>query len=194
MWFRNVTKADISPKDLIPKHSLGGDLQSKMVDYAVCLELSEDLRDRARDMLAEEAQSRPPSDVPWSINHTTYPPLRMRPIAVSIETKTPSGKYDEALAQLGIWGAAHLARLSRLVPAGTRLPTLPLVLVSGTEWNLYFISLDALAGKNKTFGYFRLGDTASLLGAYRPLHGIRLLADWALSSLREWWVEVLPLG
>lgn len=191
VWFRNVTKADISPKDLIPRHSLGGNLQSKMVDYAIYLEQTEDMRDRARQALAKEAHSRPPTDVPWSVNHTTYPPLRSRPIAVSIETKTPSGKYDEAVAQLAIWGAAHLARLNRLVPPGTSLPTLPLVLVSGTEWNLYFISLDVSANKNKIFGSFCLGDTKSLLGVYRLLQSARLLADWADSSLREWWDSVL---
>lgn len=77
MGFRNITKAEISPKDLLPKHSLGGDMQGKMVDYAMFLEhSSEEQRHCNRDALMREAQRGAPSEIAWSVNHTTYAPLR----------------------------------------------------------------------------------------------------------------------
>lgn len=40
-------------------------------------------------------------DIPQSINHAPYFPLRHRTITVSVETKTLSGTEEEARVQLG---------------------------------------------------------------------------------------------
>jgi hypothetical protein len=92
-----------------------------------------------------------------SINQSEYAPLTLRPIAVSIETKTPDGSVQEGKAQLSIWAAAHFERLRSLAKAKRQgeqecvlddndveekeevisMP-LPLVLISGSSWILYF--------------------------------------------------------
>ncbi|KAK7398601.1 hypothetical protein QQX98_012010 [Neonectria punicea] len=46
----------------------------------------------------------------YSINHGTYQPRRYRPIAISIETKTPDGSGQEAKTQVSVWAAAYMDR------------------------------------------------------------------------------------
>lgn len=45
----------------------------------------------------------------------------------------------------------------------------------------------------RMFGSVTLGDTASLLGVYRLLRALRMLADWAKSFFKEWWKSVMWL-
>lgn len=78
-----------------------------MVDYVVNMEWSGDDLDRIASLLPESTWS--------SVNHTTYVPLRFRPIAISIETKTISRTEEEARVQLAIWVAALLARIRQLM-------------------------------------------------------------------------------
>jgi len=50
-----------------------------------------------------------------SINHTNHPPLLSNPIVISIETKAAAPNQEEAELQMGVWMAAHFARLRGLV-------------------------------------------------------------------------------
>ena len=84
------TSARISPPSLIPPGQAGTVLNSKMVDFAIYIELSE----RFRRALRERAQR---SALPMSANHTLHEPLRWRPIGVSIETKHTGQNWDEAI-------------------------------------------------------------------------------------------------
>ena len=74
----------------------------------------------------------------FSFNHTLHPPLLRRPIAVSIETKRQGENFHDALAQLGVWSAAHFARLTELLVAAGRAhfrpPMLPLLVSQGSDW------------------------------------------------------------
>lgn len=50
-----------------------------------------------------------------SINHSNHPSLLTNPIAISIETKAAAPNQEEAELQMGVWMAAHFARLRALV-------------------------------------------------------------------------------
>ncbi|KXX81082.1 hypothetical protein MMYC01_202797 [Madurella mycetomatis] len=50
-----------------------------------------------------------------SINHSNHPPLLSNPIVISIETKAAAPSQEEAELQMGVWMAAHFARLRALV-------------------------------------------------------------------------------
>ncbi|GME51537.1 hypothetical protein GTA08_BOTSDO12605 [Neofusicoccum parvum] len=184
---RNITKASISPKHLVARNTNGAAFDSKMVDFAMCIEPSKDMRRRIKCALSSYMAENPEYVTP-SINQTTYPPLRTRPIAVCFETKTPDGSETSARVQLAIWTAAQLEQLRRLFPTAD-LPTLPVVLASGVRWDVYYVQAD----KNgvKVIGYQTIGDTESALGIYRLIRCVRDLADWADGSFRQWWERVL---
>lgn len=184
------TTAQISPKDLIPRHNLGGLVEGKMVDYAISL-TSLDLEEKIISALESES-----SATALSINHTFYTPLRSSPIAISIETKTPDRTRGEAKAQLAVWGTAHLERLRRFLEARKSpvdLPTLPLVHIAGVHWWLYYIRMDPKTGVTKMFGRYYLGDTKSLVDVYKLLCVIRCFAKWAVGAYRSWWDQCLAL-
>ena len=159
---------------------------TKTVDFAITL--------RPEAPLQLQLGALTDATYPPTINHTAYPPLRRCPIAVSIQTKLPGRNENQARAQLAVWGAAHLLRLERMTeqvaPPGKRppLPTLPLVLVSGVSWHLYFLALRE--GEVVMMGSHPLGETGTLLGAYKLLHGMRALADWSVTLVRWWEVVV----
>lgn len=107
-----------------------------MVDYAICLEIdqSEPLFDRMRAALQSE------STESQYINHTSFEPVRFRPIAVSIETKI-AGNEAEATTQLLVWMLAHFKRLRKIMQHSGVEPemiVLPLVHIQSHEW---FITL-----------------------------------------------------
>ncbi|EOD47902.1 hypothetical protein UCRNP2_5351 [Neofusicoccum parvum UCRNP2] len=181
------TEAHIFPKDLVPRDSQGLLTESKLVDYCIFLRCPQ-----LEPALLAALSAEQPLSVPQSANHTALVPLRYQPIAVSIETKTPSGNDDYARAQLAVWGSAHLERLRRL-RRGARPPTLPLLLVSGVDWDLYFVRAadDGPAGGVQMLGSHRLGDTKSVVSIYKLLAGLRALARWAETEYREWWRELL---
>ncbi|KLU81132.1 hypothetical protein MAPG_00227 [Magnaporthiopsis poae ATCC 64411] len=60
-----------------------------------------------------------------SINHTGYTPLTRFPIALSIETKRPSGNTEDAETQLGVWQSAQWKMLEGLVRDKTRSLAMP---------------------------------------------------------------------
>lgn len=77
-----------------------------MVDYAICLEAGPTgpIFNRIRAVMQLE-----PTDS-QSIYHTSFEPVRFRPIAVSIKTKV-AGNESEATTQLSVWVAAHFKQL-----------------------------------------------------------------------------------
>lgn len=154
--YRNVTTVDICPDYLLPlgdaptrlPDSTGvpaagtstgplATLQTKRVDYVITLD-DDEVRTLAEQLVREQVAS---GLGPGSINHVDNDFLRCRPIAVSIETKTPEGGELHGRTQLSIWGAAHIMRLRA---AGAEDTTdgglaLPLVLVVGSRWTVYFL-------------------------------------------------------
>ncbi|KAH8669438.1 hypothetical protein BGZ61DRAFT_315944, partial [Ilyonectria robusta] len=104
-----------------------------------------------------------------------YQPLRYRPIAISIETKTPDGSGQEAKTQVSVWAAAYMARLRAL--SGTSKSamalgvTLPLVTVRGGEWSVLFAK-DQVDGID-LIEMFVVGNTSCIVGCYKVIALLR---------------------
>ncbi|KAJ4313170.1 hypothetical protein N0V84_009549 [Fusarium piperis] len=175
----DVTKATID-KDYVPQHVPGIDLQSKMVDF--CLTLDDgDIIHAAKERLRPSNHR--------MINHTEYQALRFRPIAISIETKTPDGSSQEARTQLSVWTTAYVAwlrELARVSIGGIDL-TLPILTVRGGQWELSFIidRVDAIDMVTLP----PIGDTRSIVDCYKVVALIRSLAVWSATVFRKWMMD-----
>ncbi|KAI1824804.1 hypothetical protein F4861DRAFT_227731 [Xylaria intraflava] len=124
-------------------------------------------------------------------NQTEYLPLRYNPAAVTIETKVKSSLRDPLL-QLGIWIAAWHERMSQVRTFrsqtlklgaderkqlfGARLVSVPLIVVTSYEWEVYF-ACDNQSSVNM-YGPVSLGSTKSLLSAYALLASLEAIGDW----------------
>ncbi|VUC37177.1 unnamed protein product [Clonostachys rosea] len=175
----DVTRAPIT-KSCLPRHSSGLALESKMVDFCICLGGRETTR-------AVQQRLKLARETPF-INHTNYQPLLYRPIAVSIETKTPNGSDEVAKTQLSVWVTGHFARLRSLSTTSNDAiavgVTLPLLIVRGGEWSLWF-ARDTGDGID-LIETISVGNTNSILGCYKVLAMLRHLAEWAKSTLYPW--------
>ncbi|KPM40568.1 hypothetical protein AK830_g5986 [Neonectria ditissima] len=196
--FWDITTARPHP-DCVPRNIRGDSQEAKMVDF--CITVSDaHIQDAA--LRTFNAESSPDATVPGtkpigSINHTEYSPLTRRPISVSIESKSPNGSPDKALAQLAIWAASHFERLRGLRDAKRRrqgLPSegcipmaLPLLLAIGSSWRLYFaVDTDRDIVIVDTI---KLGDTDQLVGCYQVVAALRELAHWTETTFRSWLLE-----
>ncbi|KAK1761711.1 hypothetical protein QBC33DRAFT_553411 [Phialemonium atrogriseum] len=126
------------------------------------------------------------------INHTDFPPLRNRPIALSIETKRRGGgEQQEADLQIGIWHAAQWKFLSRLVSdAGgdlDTLPFLPAIIVRGHEWS--FAATTREGQKTVLWLERNFGSTTNALGVYSIVWGLQRLAAWAEHVYWPWFKQ-----
>ncbi|KAF4982283.1 hypothetical protein FZEAL_2069 [Fusarium zealandicum] len=157
----DVTKAAMD-KAYLPRHGSGIDLQSKMVDFCITLG-GADMTDAVKGRLKPGTYK--------SINHTDYQPLRFRPIAISIETKTPDGSSQEAKAQLSVWTTAYIARLRQLAGTSDNASglgiTLPIVTVRGGQWELLFAVDRADQIEILTLPLPSIGDTTSIVDCYK---------------------------
>lgn len=77
-----------------------------------------------------------------SINHTTYGPLRQKPIAFPIETKLTGEGLTSAKTQLLVWMEGHWNLLNYLASRRKTKPELlqflPGIIVQGHDW--YFVA------------------------------------------------------
>ncbi|EDU47322.1 conserved hypothetical protein [Pyrenophora tritici-repentis Pt-1C-BFP] len=134
--FLDCSKARIEPDSLLPKDYTGLSIESKMVDFAVYLDPDDTTHDALRQLAARD----PFTTASW--NHTCYPPLQKRPLAMSIETKLTGRDWDTAKIQMSIWVTAQLNKLEQLVAQDggglPGLPFLPVIVTQGHEW--YFLA------------------------------------------------------
>lgn len=134
--------------------------QGKMIDMAITLRLPDRPSDTTppadtRLVRAIRSAVNGPADGLESVNQTMYEPVRFAPIAVSIETKTSAGDDEAAKVQLGVWVAAWHHRLEAFRRyEGTRIVTLPLLLVTGHHWKLLRVTG---VGVSKLCTRWRLG-------------------------------------
>jgi len=178
IWYQDVTTARISDKSLVPSVATTP-MQSKLVDYVMTIDSSFDFRNRVVTKLSSQRF------VP-SINQTSAEWIRFNPIAVSIETTRGAVDQDTAYVQLGMWTAAHFAKLRQLTQdRSAALPVLPLVLVQGHEWKLMLASMKP-DPRLEMLAYLPLGDTGTLSGVYRVIAAIRRLAKWIDEQYRPW--------
>ncbi|KAI6356387.1 hypothetical protein MCOR31_010871, partial [Pyricularia oryzae] len=116
----------------------GNTVGGKMVDFALTL-------DTASTPLAVIKEHIYASDFPadLSINQTTYNPLTLRPIGVSVETKASAAGAEQGRIQLALWTVAWYKRVQAWVDSCADdicLPdAMPVILVTEHAWNLAFV-------------------------------------------------------
>ncbi|OAL42761.1 hypothetical protein IQ07DRAFT_606457 [Pyrenochaeta sp. DS3sAY3a] len=74
------TKARIEPDKLLPEAGASLAFESRMVDFAVYIELEDDTHEHLRELAAQD-----PFTTAYG-NQTCSPPLQKRPLAISFET------------------------------------------------------------------------------------------------------------
>jgi hypothetical protein len=137
-WWRPVaylvfsSKARIEPDSLLPTDYAGFPIESKTVDFAVYLDSDDTTHDALRQLAARD----PFITASW--NHTYFPPLQKRPLAMSIGTKLTGRDWATAKIQMSIWMAAQLNKLEQLIAHDggglPGLPFLPVIVTQGHEW------------------------------------------------------------
>lgn len=184
----NVTAVRLDPK-LIPKVR-DIDAESKLVDYALIADET-----LIPPKLVKQVLTNAKSGIA-SISHTTYERVRLRPICVSIETKTPDGRESTALVQLSLWATAHFNRLRTLLPPSKRniisIP-LPLIATVGGRYSLFF-AIDGEDEISIVGGESDFGNTATLEGCYQVLKGLTSVGEWVRSVYVPWFVDNCLLG
>lgn len=188
------TTARVVP-DLVPRHVNGDAFKSKMVDFT--LNLVPD--DKMYEKILLVIQNQPHGL--QTINQTNFGRVRFRPIAISIETKTPNASKEEAMIQLGMWVAAHFKRIRMFSHGKLVTPTLPLLYVSGAQWFLLFAidrGKDVVCPSIRTsclpvshiwqelIGKLNIGDTDDVVGCYKLLASLRCLCEWVTTTFKDW--------
>lgn len=194
--FFNVTVAKIAT-GCVPTDVKGVDLEAKMVDYCIVL-CDEEVQNAARHTISTHLQSQSSSQFVSprpvrSINQTEYTPLHLCPISVSIETKRSGGSEDQAQVQLSVWVLAQFRRIHQILGPDRSGPvdiTLPLLYVAGEEWRVLFAWEDKYGISLRQYPR-SIGDTKTLLGCYKLIAALRLLAKWTKDEFRAWVLENL---
>ncbi|KAL9124951.1 MAG: hypothetical protein Q9175_008154 [Cornicularia normoerica] len=195
VWYEDITMARISNKSLVPWNIATGAMQSKMVDYAIVINPSQNFTDDASSSLHSHIIEKLRVDGSASINQTTSDWVRFKPIGVNVETKKGAVGEDEAHVQLGTWLTAHYSRLRQLtsVEARMKLPSSPVLSVQGQRW-LLMIACMHPNGRIDLIKELHLGDTGSVVGVYQVTAAIRRIAQWVNDEHRPWFErEVLGM-
>ncbi|KAI0469904.1 hypothetical protein GGR56DRAFT_661653 [Xylariaceae sp. FL0804] len=216
----------------IIKQYLAMEAPSKKVDFVICLQ-PKDAAERARTMARPTESAPSPTSAaaaaaeaarlreaaaridklceasPFlSINHTDSPPLLLRPVAVSVETKRPVGDANEANLQIGTWQAAQWNKLIELIedredrsadddvadPLST-LEFLPGIIIRGQDW--YFVATSRAADNRKKTILWReerIGSTGDVVEIYAIIYVVQLLKRWVSHDYWPWYQrEVLGM-
>ncbi|KAE8444333.1 hypothetical protein EG329_000643 [Mollisiaceae sp. DMI_Dod_QoI] len=187
---------DVALRHCPYKHSVGWknmqvlfSLGSVMVDYWMIL-LPDDKMHQA---ILQVLRDLPEED--QNINQTRSAPVKYRPITVNIEVKLPGEGKNDAMVQLAVWAAAQLEKLNAL--SGTLAPIgIPLVSVEGHDWRLYntYQKEDSKVVRQRVWGNDLFGDSSSILGIYKVIAAIQILAEWSHTEYRAWFEkDVLKL-
>ncbi|KAJ9624490.1 hypothetical protein H2203_005225 [Taxawa tesnikishii (nom. ined.)] len=177
------TSAHISSQELLPLDAGGHTISGKMVDFAITLEPTKEMKIAFR-------HTKPiVPGRPQSFNQTDHLPIANRPIAVSIETKQSGEGQQAAYGQLSTWLLAQYQRLRYLTEeAGNKDAEMllsPVMVVQGPTWSL-------LAAKQNEEGEIILwdcgtfGESKSRLGVCQILATLLLLMRWSHEEYRAW--------
>jgi hypothetical protein len=116
--------------------------------------------------------------------------VKYRPITVNIEVKEPGEGKNEAMVQLAVWAAAQLEKLNTLT--GELAPIgIPLVSVEGHDWRFYdtYQIEDGGMLRQRVWGNGIFGNSSSILGIYKVIAAIRILAEWSNREYRAWFKQ-----
>jgi len=211
-----VTHAAIAPSSLPPWNTLRAasdtsseTVDSKKLDFVLALFVDPALstlegdwwpgrRAEADGSLAaaiREAVSAMSMEI--GVNHLSYAPLRLSPIAGMVETKTgDGGSFEEGRRQLGVCVAAWHQCMATLMASrpwmkDQRIVTLPLLLILEHDWRLSF-AVDTGQSIN-IYTDMSIGDTRSISGMYTIVAVLRAIAAWIRGPFSDW-MRLLFLG
>jgi len=90
------------------------------------------------------------------------------------------------MVQLAVWAAAQMEKLNAL--SGTLAPIgIPLVSVEGHDWRLYNTYQErGETVRQIVWGNDLFGDSSSILGIYKVIAAIQILAEWSHTEYRTW--------
>lgn len=185
-----ATTATIIPA-LLPRNTFTGDLlSSRLVDFCITLESDTTQKEAIKQLLSSQ-----PATL-RSLNQTMYSPLRFRPIAITVETKTDTA-IETGESQLAIWTKAWLNRMKLL--NANNVPPLPVLRIKGHDWHLLLAweehdQEQELEQQQQVkaepslviLAEMPIGDTRSILPIYRLVKVLRRLACWADGPFRDW--------
>ncbi|KAF4922554.1 hypothetical protein CGCVW01_v005219 [Colletotrichum viniferum] len=193
-------------KPLLAYRSRSGYTPTHMVDFCINLCPRQAGPDYAHAVNAIDVLRTELTDN--SINHTGHNPLLRDPISVSIETKRPDEGNQKQALQIGVWQTAQWRHLEKLVqmrldadgePPQTRqercdevlgqLDYLPALLVRGHDW--YFAATRKEGRKTVLWREVPIGTTRSVLGIYRIIYAIQLLAEHSRDCFWPWYLRAI---
>ncbi|OHF04589.1 hypothetical protein CORC01_00060 [Colletotrichum orchidophilum] len=182
LWSKNddiIAFAPCTSAKMLPDYA---DPVSRKVDFCACIRPDalatiaiQSIRDQ--DALANQ-----------SINHTDFPPLQARPIALSIETKIHGEGMNNAETQLVTWHAAQWQSLDRLV--GRAEPTMQLpdfrpgIIIQGHEW--FFVASTKRGDQVTLWTSQHIGSTAKATGVYHIVCVLQYLKRWIENTYWPW--------
>ena len=91
-----------------------------------------------------------------------HAPLRVFPMASSVEIKPPFSEGKIAGGRLAIWEGAGLTKLGELLPPDQKIPTIPTLAAHGYE--LHLVALQERGDENMMEGRYRLGNHKNSAG------------------------------
>jgi hypothetical protein len=102
------------------------------------------------------------------------------------KVELPGEGKNDAMVQLAVWAAAQLEKLNAL--NGTLAPIgIPLVSVEGHDWRLYHAYQKDEGGiVRRISGNGAFGDSLSILGIYKVIAAILIMAKWSHGEYRAW--------
>ena len=162
-------------------HVSGMKTGNKMVDFAIYIKPDKEMKNSIRYTLRgnlKESQS---------VNQTMHGPLRMCPIAISVETKLPFSGGDTADIQSATWMGAGLARIRQMLPESDDIPTMPALLAHGHQ--LHLVAFQEQVDSNVMYGRLPLGSSDTLLGTFQMAKALDVLVDWANTDYRAWYFD-----
>ncbi|KLU91795.1 hypothetical protein MAPG_10743 [Magnaporthiopsis poae ATCC 64411] len=117
---------------------------------------------------------------------------KMVDFALTLDLSPPPGVHeplagpmlDLIKTQLGIWTAAWHRRISELIPPGSGIITLPLLLVNDFSWELYFACDKGTS--IRMLGPINIGSVTTIRSSYMLLAVLRELVAWVDTEFRQW--------
>ncbi|KAK1659807.1 hypothetical protein BDP55DRAFT_678488 [Colletotrichum godetiae] len=179
-----VAFAPCTSAKIIPEYA---DPISRKVDFCACI------RPDALSAIAIQSIRDQDALASQSINHTDFPPLQARPIALSIETKIHGEGMNNAEAQLVTWHAAQWRSLDRLVgrtEPKTQLPEfLPGIIIQGREW--VFVASTKRSDEVTLWTSQHIGSTAKATGVYQIVCVLQYLKRWIEKTYWPWFKQAI---
>ncbi|KAI1331785.1 hypothetical protein F5Y16DRAFT_422217 [Xylariaceae sp. FL0255] len=117
------------------------------------------------------------------------PVQRILPMGIFVKVKSDGQTIEDAKNQLASWTASWFNRVAALPsrsPSSTppKLPFMPILLVDGVSWDLYFAFNESSA--YDICGPLTIGDTRTLTNAYSLLAVLRDIANWFSIDFATW--------